>query len=122
MRYFVFPALLALAIVGCDTPLSAPTRRAPAVAEPVFAVVANDWMAFSISDNNPCTGEFSTVTGQVHTIVTATESNGGPSNFDFHLNIHGDGVGASGARYVFNDDENYPSHLEGMGRSTYTRF
>jgi hypothetical protein len=108
-------ALFAFAwLAACDPP-SWPTSQDPTIAGPSLAVVLQDRIPLELITDNPCTGEAFIVEGEFHLVITETTSASGNSQFFFHNTAHGEGTGASGARYVFNQADEFKAQQEGNG-------
>ena len=98
-------ALFAFAIVGlaaCETPISAPTPREPAISGPSFEVITNERIPFAFTAFNPCPpAEPVAISGEAHLVVDATAE-----GQRLHINWLGvKGVGlVTGASYTAEDN------------------
>jgi hypothetical protein len=115
MKRHVPLAFAFAALAACEAPTSAPAPREPTVAAPLLAVVVNDRFPFAFSVINPCNLEPFAGEGFVHLVIGQNSTPSGNNQFTFHVNVHGDGVGASGARYVAQQTVNQSVHQKDGG-------
>jgi hypothetical protein len=107
MQRFALFAFAFIGLAACETPISAPTPRAPSVAGPSFAKILNEKFPISSIVFNPCPpAEPVAFEGTFHEVVTGEVS---PTSIDIkvHLNtqeLHGVGL-VTGDRYEVIENE-----------------
>jgi hypothetical protein len=115
MKHVTLFAFLFAGLAACDTPPSGPVPGEAGIRAPAFAVIINERNPFVLVTENPCNGEPFTAEGEFHVLVTANTSPSGNTQVHVHLNAHGEGTSATGARYIFNEALNLHARQQGDG-------
>ena len=78
-------------------------------------------MPFEMGGFNPCTGETYYLEGTVHLVTQVTQDANGNFHFTSHQVVEGQGVGASGAKYVVHDSFNTTINFTLEAAQTFTQ-